>query len=589
MFKRYIAAATAVAFMVGFPTALGDEYDTILDHANETIPYTDDERRRIAQAIVAHTIESFRMDANSTINMIHNQNPAYQDNEIYMIIINSETGHITAHGLDPSLVGIDTHDLVDVMGTNLGVLLDENKSSYGRWVDYYWPNYYDDPATSVHKSVWVVRDGAHIFIAGIYPGFDTRLDMSSDAFDQARLQAVQDMVDNAIAAFSMDPDLAYAAFQDPHNDVFHDEELYVFVVDNQHVITSHGANEALVGTDTYTLIDTRGTNLGELLYNNTSPYGMWVEYYWSNPVTGNDELKITWIKQHAGYSFAAGIYPQTGYDPAQSPGDQERARIAQAIVAHTIESFRMDANSTINMIHNQNPAYQDNEIYMIIINSETGHITAHGLDPSLVGIDTHDLVDVMGTNLGVLLDENKSSYGRWVDYYWPNYYDDPATSVHKSVWVVRDGAHIFIAGIYPGFDTRLDMSSDAFDQARLQAVQDMVDNAIAAFSMDPDLAYAAFQDPHNDVFHDEELYVFVVDNQHVITSHGANEALVGTDTYTLIDTRGTNLGELLYNNTSPYGMWVEYYWSNPVTGNDELKITWIKQHAGYSFAAGIYP
>ena len=120
------------------------------------------------------------------------------------------------------------------------------------------------------------------------------------------------MAEQAIEAFGADTESAMAAIQDPDNDLYHDGELYVVVIDAAtNVIVTHGATPDLVGTSLYDLIDTQGTNIGELFAANMSPYGRWAEYYWPNPATETDEseLKISWIKVSGGYAFVVGIYP----------------------------------------------------------------------------------------------------------------------------------------------------------------------------------------------------------------------------------------------------------------------------------------
>ena len=86
----------------------------------------------------------------------------------------------------------------------------------------------------------------------------------------------------------------------------------MFVLDGGNVLVAHGADQDLLGTDFDDVNDTRGTNIGELFTANRSPYGKWVQYYWPNPATesGERELKLSWIKFHAGYTFGVGIYPE---------------------------------------------------------------------------------------------------------------------------------------------------------------------------------------------------------------------------------------------------------------------------------------
>ena len=415
-------------------------------------------------------------------------------------------------------------------------------------------------------------------------------------YDKSRQEIAQEMVDNAIAAFDADPRSAMNQIQDMDNIVYHDGELYVFVLDGNLTMAAHGATPDLVGTSLYDLTDTQGTNLGELFEENRSLYGRWIEYYWPNPATetGESELKLTWAKVRSGHMFAVGIYPEFGGGGgvAQLSGtDEARQRIAADMVDQAAAAFSTDRESAMLAIQDpDNDLYHDGELYVFVLD---GNLTmaAHGATPDLVGTSLYDLTDTQGTNLGELFEENRSFYGRWIEYYWPNPATETGESELKLTWAKVRSGHMFAVGIYPGFSTGTSIGTSATDAERQRVVKEMVDRTIEAFVADAESAISAIQDPDNDLYHDGELYPFVVDGDGIMVAHGATPDLVGTSGYDLVDTQGTNLGELFEENRSPYGKWVGYYWPNAATetGESELKLTWTKARFGYVFNVGIYP
>ncbi len=568
-----VIAAVAVA---GTALALGSP----LAEASSELTWYDEFRQQVAQEMVDNAIA------------------AYSDAEgAFAAIVLDGENVLVAHGVDPSLLGTDFDDVDDTRGTNIGELFTANRSPYGKWVQYYWPNPATESGASELKLSWNKFHAGYTFGVGIYPGHgggDSGLDLT-DA-DRERQRVAAAMTDRAIDAFVADRESAISAIQDDGQGrgLYHDGELYVFVLDGENVLVAHGVDPSLLGTDFDDVDDTRGTNIGELFTANRSPYGNWVEYYWPNPATesGERELKLSWIKFHAGHIFGVGIYP--GHDDTGielTDADRERQRVAVEMADRAIEAFGLDRESAISAIQDpDNLLYHDNELYVVIDGGNA--LVAHGVDPELTGMDGNNVVDAAGNNLGEIFGSGASPYGRWIEHYRTNPATESDEEVPKYSWAKTAYGHTFIVGIYPGFAHGSGVELSAADRERQRVAVAMVDRAIDAFVADRESALSAIQDDQGNIlYHDGELYVFVVDGNGTKIAHGINPDLVGTNQYTVSDIHGTNLGELYEANASPYGKWVKYYWPNPATESDEseLKLSWIKFHAGYTFGVGIYP
>lgn len=412
-------------------------------------------------------------------------------------------------------------------------------------------------------------------------------------YDQTRQILAQQMLDRAIEAFALDPTTAMAQIQDTANPLYHDGELYVFMLDINGTIVAHGITPDLVGVNTYSLIDIQGTNIGDILNESRSPYGKWAEYWWPNPATetNDPEIKITWTKTYGNYQFAVGMYPGTTSMVKLDDVDGQTKRIIYQMVDNAIDAFVADKDSAIAAIQDPtNSLYHDGELY-VFVHSHAGKIVAHGATPELVGGDSYSLTDTQGTNLGELILDNRSSYGKWYEYWWPNPATETDEEERKVAWVKSHAGHIFGVGTHPdaGLVQRVALSME--DKERQEVAWQMATNAAEAFEADPTSAINAIQDPDNNLYHDKELYVTVLDSDAVIVAHGVSPNLVGTDLFALNDTRGTNFGGLFIENHSPYDKWVEYWWPNPTTISDEgeLKVVIMVDRGEHTFTVGTYP
>ena len=577
-----VVAVAGTALVLGLPSVSADQSSVY------------EFRQQVAQEMVENAIMAFDADAESALTAIQDtDNMLFHDNELYVYVLDGDNVMV-AHGITPDLVGRDFDEIPDTQGTNIGELFTANRSPYGKWVEYYWPNPATETEAGELKISWNKFHAGYTFGVGIYPGSERGADVALTDADRERQRVAVDMTEQAIAAFGRDRDAAIAAVQDPDNQLYHDNELYVVIMDSDNVLVAHGANPGLAGEDGDDMVDAAGNNLGNLFESNASPYGRWVENYRTNPATDSDEevLKYSWAKTRYGHTFIVGIYPgfAQGLSVELSDADRERQRIGVAMVDQAIAAFAADRESTIAAIHDpNNPLYHDGELYVFILDGDNVEV-ANGADPSIVGIDTDGLLDSKGTDLGALNTANKSPYGKWVEYYWPNPATETEAGELKLGWVKVSSGYTFGTGIYPGNEKTSIILTGA-DRERQRIGVAMVDQAIAAFAADRESTIAAIHDPNNPLYHDGELYVFILDGDNVEVANGADPSIVGIDTDGLLDSKGTDLGALNTANKSPYGKWVEYYWPNPATETEagELKLGWVKVSSGYTFGTGIYP
>ena len=119
----------------------------------------------------------------------------------------------------------------------------------------------------------------------------TSLLLGSSVFasDFGTSEEARSMLERAVEAMKKDKEAALQAFTEG-TDGFKDRDLYVTCFElggRGGLITAYGGVGDLIGKSGYDLIDKNGTNMGELLDNNTQDEVKTVTYWWPRP--GSEE------------------------------------------------------------------------------------------------------------------------------------------------------------------------------------------------------------------------------------------------------------------------------------------------------------
>ena len=129
------------------------------------------------------------------------------------------------------------------------------------------------------------------------------------ALAKGSAKEAQAMVDKAIAYFQANGKVkAFAAFDDPKGQ-FVKEDLYIYVLDMNGDILSHGANKKLIGQHFIDIKDSNGKLFFREIIDVAKSKGSgWVDYTWTNPVSKKIEPKSAYIKKSGDLIFCCGIY-----------------------------------------------------------------------------------------------------------------------------------------------------------------------------------------------------------------------------------------------------------------------------------------
>ena len=126
--------------------------------------------------------------------------------------------------------------------------------------------------------------------------------------------STKEYVADAIAQYERDGMEAMVEFYNSRESM--DGQFYLFMTDENDIYLVHPIFPHLIGTDIKDVVGSDGQELGKEIAQATED-GIWVEYLWPNPITLNEESKVTWAVRHDGKTFASGYY--TGREEATTP------------------------------------------------------------------------------------------------------------------------------------------------------------------------------------------------------------------------------------------------------------------------------
>ena len=352
--------------------------------------------------------------------------PASVDGQWYVFVVNAE-GILIGHPTRPDLRGTSTAARLDTFGKPYGQEI-VAATEQGRWVDYFFGH--PETGQPQQKHSWVVRHD------GLFIG--------SGWYDVDASEAPPKIVPRAYARYLVDQAIErYETQGREHTVAYHnspdslDGQWYVFIIDSDGTEIANANRPDVVGEDISTAVDVNGKPYGLDIAAATEAGG-WVDYFFTNPETGEDAQKFSWVVRHDGLVFGSGWY-----DTGDVPERSEVAAYTQYLVHQAIERYVADGRDAA-VEYYSDPATVDGQWYAIIADSD-GTIIAHPLNEDLIGVDTEDLVDVNGKAFGEEI-ELAGTSGAWVDFYNPDPTDGETRRKH--LWVIRYDDLMFASGWY---------------------------------------------------------------------------------------------------------------------------------------------
>ncbi len=252
----------------------------------------------------------------------------------------------------------------------------------------------------------------------------------------------QQQVSAAIYRYNQIGTDAFGEISDPEGP-FISGEIYAFVVDPTGVTMAHAANPDLVGENLYDLQDSDGHYIVRGIIDRASAGGGWVTYKFTNPVSGNEEPKRTWVVPHDGLIFGSGDY-FSQQDPAVVLLGSDADR-AQQQVSAAIYRYNQIGSDVYGEISDVNGFFIEDEVYAFVLDYD-GLILAHAANPDLVGDFLFDLQDSDGSYVVRGIIDQAREGGGWVAYRFSN--PVSGNEEPKNTWVVPHDGLIFGSGDY---------------------------------------------------------------------------------------------------------------------------------------------
>jgi cytochrome c len=193
---------------------------------------------------------------------------------------------------------------------------------------------------------------------------------------------------------------------------FVDRDLYAYAVRTDgRFLASGGASAALVGDNVLDYRDDEGKTFFREMIDIAKRDGEGaIEYRWFNPADSRGEPKLTFFRKVGEVIVAVGYYPP------RATNTQARALLDEAVTA-----LDRDRQGSLRRFQDLNDAFIRNDLYVFVVEVDSGRFLAHGATPSLVGTQGFEVKDPRGRLIvremvDIGLREGKGE----LDYLWRN-------------------------------------------------------------------------------------------------------------------------------------------------------------------------
>jgi len=239
----------------------------------------------------------------------------YFGDESGYFFIESNKAWMVAHATKPDLVGTYRYDITDINGKYYVRDMVETITykGYG-FVDYY----FDDPATgNPLKKLSFVKEIPYpgFFIGTGFYGSGEWYFTNNDAAIAIVENVTKSMAQGLSGGLEVIPDSLEGVIfcRDFIDNIrfFDNHSGYFFIYDFNCINVAHGTQKNLQGQNLYDYQDSKGNYVIRDLVEIAKNLGVgYYEYYWNNPVTGSEELKLAFVYKLPGidYLIGSGIY-----------------------------------------------------------------------------------------------------------------------------------------------------------------------------------------------------------------------------------------------------------------------------------------
>ncbi len=274
--------------------------EKVIDVVEQSHRTTMDDPEAFAVEFVQGAIDLYKSQGiDATV--AHYGNPANIDGQWY-VFITDENDIYVAQALAPYFVGRNINEIEGIDGMPTGAEI-AKVTEEGRWTEYLWPNPETDKLEQ--KRTWSIRYDGYLFASGYYEPWSPDPESLLTASKDDPEAYARSLVLSAIARYETEGlEATGTYYNDP---VRVDGQWYVFITDPNDIFVSHPVRQDFIGTDLKDIVGSDGYELG-IEIAKARGTGLWIDYIWPNPASGNDEQKRTWAIRHEGFLFGTGYY-----------------------------------------------------------------------------------------------------------------------------------------------------------------------------------------------------------------------------------------------------------------------------------------
>lgn len=361
-------------------------------------------------------------------------------------------------------------------------------------------------------------------------------------------------------------------------------DLYIWAYDFNGVNLAHPWHPEYTGNNKLDLADPSGFRMIEAMRNAAGNGSGYVWYEFENPVNGDTEPKLAFVKRvDDTWWLASGIYGEDLTIPADTPESIRTVltdKVRQAI-GYYQEQGKEEALTAFN---NPNGPFVTNETYIFAFDTN-GTTLAMPLHPERVGINEKNLTDINGVSIGgekLMLALEGGGFFYYV-------FDNPHANGNpefKISYIEPASSDLMVGtGMY------LPNISVSFSDERRDALKSKVEQA-ALYVQDQgkDAAINEFNDP-NGSFSDPDMFIFAFDTNGTLLANPFLPGLVGMNRMSDQDPYGKYPVKQLIANALNGGGYTYYFFADP--GSDyaiRLKLGYTRQATDdVIVGGGIFP
>ena len=350
--------------------------------------------------------------------------PASREGERQLSLLNAETYVVLASAVN-HLIG---NKLTSFAPGGPFAGESDRAGEEGRWIDGLVPNARTGGQQEPARIFIVVLDGL-VFMSMHFVVIENVADTTKEYVNRAIRYYDDNGLDATVEYYNSRESM--------------DGQFYLFMMDENDIYLVHPFLPDLISTDLKAVTSSDNPQLGRDIAQATEE-GIWVEYLWPNPVTLNEETKVTWAMRHDGKIFASGYY--AGREEAATPpwvGVNPRDYTVD-YVNRAIERYERFGLESVKAYYNSVASFEG-EWYLFATDASDIYVI-HPVFSRLIGTDINDVASSDGYELGKEI-AKATEEGHWIEYPWPH----PITlsEAPKVSYAKRHGGHIFASGYYP--------------------------------------------------------------------------------------------------------------------------------------------